>query len=132
VPARIIKKVRGFNRRQWLIVAAFACVLLFTGYEIWRSVTYTMYWQQHRDVPIAGWMTIGYISHSYHVPPPVLNEAAGLPPDARDHRPLRAIAKSQNRNVEELIGNLKSAVEREREIHPPPLEIPPADNGGTP
>ena len=36
------------------------------------------------DEPIQGWMNIGYIAHSYHVPAYVLAQALGLPPGPED------------------------------------------------
>ena len=53
-----------------------------------------LFWQQHTDEPIQPWMSIGFVAHSYHVPPPVLHDALGLPP-APDHRPLERIAATK-------------------------------------
>jgi hypothetical protein len=65
-------------------------------------------------------MTIGYIANSYHVPPPVLKQALGLPANVPDKRPLARIAHEQNRPVEELISLLNETIEAERQQKPPP------------
>lgn len=116
---KILQKLKGFNRQQWLILAALVLVLAFTCFQIFRTVQRANYWRQHRDEPIAGWMRIGYVANSYHVPPPVLNQAIGLPAEARDRRPLSKIAESQNRPFEELKADLEKAVNDFRLKHPP-------------
>ena len=117
---KALKKLSGFSRKQWLILIAFVLVVAFTGFQIFRTVQRANYWRQHRDEPIAGWMRIGYIANSYHVPPNVLQQAIGLPPDVPDRRPLTEIAKSQNRSFEELKADLEKAINDFRANRPPP------------
>lgn len=109
-----------FARRRYIIGGILIFLLAFTGYFGWRTIERARYWREHKDEPIRGWMTLGYISRSYHVPPPVLKEALDLPPDTPDRRPLSKIARSQDRSVDELIGILNNAIERERLQKPPP------------
>jgi hypothetical protein len=120
VKQKILQKLKNFGPKQWLILIAFVSVLGFTSFYIFRTVQFAVYWQQHRDVPISGWMNIGYVAHSYHVPPPELNKAVGLAPDERDRRPLAEIAKSQNRPFEELKIALEKAIGDFRAAHPTP------------
>lgn len=80
--------------------------------------------------PIREWMSVPYIAHSYRVPPRVLFDALGLPdPDKpRDMRPIREIARAQNKNVADLITTLQAAIEVERKTRRPggdPPEPPP-------
>jgi hypothetical protein len=82
------------------------------------------YWHEHRNEPIRGWMTIGYIARTRHVPPPVLKKALGLPPDERERRPISAIAHDQNRSVDELVLTLEEAIQKEQG------ETRPKDPGG--
>lgn len=117
---KILQKLKGFSRWQWLILIAFVLVLTFTGFQIFRTVERANYWRQHRDEPIAGWMRIGYVANSYHVPPQVLQEAIGLPPNVPDRRPLAEIAKSQNRSLETLKAELEKAIRDFRAARPPP------------
>ena len=67
-----------------------------------RAVRPAIYWHYHQDEPIRGWMNVGYVAHSYHVPPHVLYRALGLPHKPPDKRPLREIAKAQNRSMDEI------------------------------
>ena len=59
-------------------LAALALTAGFTAFHIVRSVRDLVYWRQHADEPIQPWMTIGFVAHSYHVPPPVLATAITL------------------------------------------------------
>lgn len=124
---KALKKLKGFSRRQWLILIAFVLVLAFTGFQVFRTVERASYWRQHRDEPIAGWMRIGYVANSYHVPPQVLQEAIGLPPNVPDRRPLTEIAKSQNRPFEPLKAELEKAIRDFRAAH-----VTPPGAGGAP
>ena len=84
------------------------------------------------DEAIQPWMSVGYVARSYHVPPPVLLEALGLP-DHPDRRPLSAVATEQKRPVGDLINllyetiktyrtaNPTSVIEPKEPLHPPLL-----------
>ena len=85
-------------------------------------------------------MNIGYVAHSYRVPPHVLHQALGLPPKP-DKRPLRRIAKAQNRTMDEVRAILQDAIIQARQPYPPPMapdktaDKPPGklpDKGGKP
>ena len=119
--------------QQWVVLGLFLAALVVAGLFGVRAFRRAAYWRAHRDVPIRAWMTVPYVAHSYRVPPPVLYDALGIKPaPPPDRRPLRQIAREQNRKVEELISDLQNAVERERAAHPhpPPRAKPP--EGGTP
>jgi hypothetical protein len=109
-----------FSRRlRLLLIGAFLLALGFTGYHVVLAVNAAIYWQQHRDEPIAGWMTIGYVAHSYHVPPHILEEALGLPHHP-DHRPIGVIARAQGRTTETVAATLTNAIVHVRPPYPPP------------
>src|SRR5258705_10844892 len=73
-------RMKNFGWRQWLIVLAFVLAVLFTGIFAMRTVRRAAYWHNHKDEPIRPWVSIGYIAHSYRVPPYVLTEAPCFPP----------------------------------------------------
>lgn len=123
---KIIETVKGFGWRQWAVLVAFVLVLGFIGLRSFHTFRAASYWRHHRDEPIRGWMRVGYVAHSYHVPPRALYEALGLPPQQPDRRPLRAIAKAQNRSMDDLITILQAAIANARAARPPP---PRADGG---
>lgn len=113
---RKTEKQRPLRR---LLIAAFVIALAFTGYHIVRTVNAAIYWNQHRDEPIERWMTLGYVAHSYHLPPHVLNEALGLP--ARpDHRPIGVIARARGESVDAIAARLRYAIVHARPPYPPP------------
>ncbi|MBN8809306.1 MAG: hypothetical protein J0I47_13875 [Sphingomonas sp.] len=107
--------------RRWraLLIAAFVAALAFTGYHVARVTYDTIYWSQHRDEPIQRWMTLGYVAHSYHVPPHILHQALGLPPDP-DHRPIGRIAHDRGTTVAAIAVKLTDAIVHVRPPYPPP------------
>jgi hypothetical protein len=116
---------------QWLLVALFLAAVFFTGLFGFRAIRRAIYWHNHRDEPIRSWMSVPYVAHSYRVPTHVLYQAIDLPPMQRDRRPLREIAREQDRPVEVLISELKDAIIHSRPPYPPPPP-PPTPDGGPP
>lgn len=110
-----------------LLLIAFVIALAFTGFHIVRTVRDAIYWHQHRDEPIQGWMNVGFVAHSYHVPPHVLLMAIGLPPGPPpDRRPLSVIAGAQGRSMDQLQASLQNAIVHSRPPYPPPPPPPKA------
>src|SRR5882672_7231545 len=114
--------------QKWIVLAALALVILVTGLFAVRTVRRAIFWRTHREEVIRPWMSIPYIAHSYRVPPPVLYQALRIPPPPHDRKPLKEIAREQNRSVEELANILREAIARERAIHP--TGAPPAPDQG--
>jgi len=124
--------MRKLGWHQWVLLLLFLGALLFTGLFGVRTVRRAIYWRNHRDEQIRPWMSVRYVSRSYRVPPQVLYEAIGQAPVPHDRRPLREIAREQNRPVEELISKLQRAIEQARSSPPPPpaQPLPPPVSGG--
>ena len=114
---------------QWLLVGVFLLALVAAGFFGFRAIRRAVYWSNHRDEQIKPWMSVPYVAHSYRVPPPLLFQALGLEPTPHDKRPLRIIAREQNRTVEVLISELDEAIKRFRQSPRPPP--PPITDGGT-
>lgn len=117
--------------RRWLIVIAFLLAASFAGLFAVRTVRRAVYWSSHRDEVIRPWMSVHYVARSYRVPPHVLYQAINLEPQPRDRRPLREVAREQNRPFETLASELLNAVAEFRahpERFPPPP--PPPQRGG--
>jgi hypothetical protein len=106
--------MKRFGWKQWVMVAALALAVLLTGFFTARTVRRAIYWRLHRDEAIRPWMSIPYVAHSHNVPPHVLYEAVGVAPQPHDRRPLREIARQQNRSVDQLVGTLQDAIAHER------------------
>ena len=112
---KLIERLKGLNWQQWAVVAAFVLVAGFTALHAFRAVRHALYWPHHRDEPIHAWMSVGYVARSYHVPPHVLYEALGLQHQPHDRKPIRQIAREQNRPVHEIIDVLQEAIARARQ-----------------
>jgi|SRR5581483_11173487 len=122
---KVLETLKRFRWPQWAVVFAFVFVLGFTTIHAYRVIHRASYWRHHRDEPIRGWMTVGYVAHSYHVQPRVLYQALGLQNHPPDRRPLYQIAKSQNRSMEQVRTILIDAIANARPANQPP----PPDNG---
>ncbi len=110
----VIRRLGVLTRWQRFLLAAFLLVGIATGIFGARAVVSAIYWSQHRDDPIVGWMTIGYVAHSHDVPPQVLQQAIGLPTGVRDRRPLSEIAAAEGRSLGEVVAMLEAAIAAER------------------
>lgn len=115
--------MRRLNWKQWTAIAALALVVLFTGLFAVRTFRRAIYWRMHRDEVIRPWMSLPYVAHSYRVPPHVLYDALKLEHPPHDRRPIRQIAKEQNRSVNDVIKTLSDAIGRARQ--PGPASGPP-------
>jgi hypothetical protein len=115
----------SYQRGRWLLLAAFLLAVGFTGFYVVRTVRDAIYWHAHHDEPIAGWMTLGYVAHSYHVPPHVLFLALGMDPGPPERRNIATIAAAQGRSVEQVAALLNNAIVHARPPYPPPGPPPP-------
>lgn len=109
-----MERLRRLSPAQRAVVAGFllaAAASLFFGT---RFVVHAIYWSGHRDEPIAGWMTIGYVAHSYDVPPGLLRDALGAPSGEPDRRPIAEIAAERGLSTEEASARLREAIARAR------------------
>jgi hypothetical protein len=128
VRRKLLQPLKGLGWRRGLVLVAFILVLGFTGLNAFRVVRHLTSGQYQRDEEIHGWMTIGYIGHSYHVPPQIIQQALGLPESPPDTRPLLEIAKSQSRSLDELTASLQDAITQARPL-PPGESLPPEERG---
>ncbi len=134
---RIRTVLGAFRWWHWLLAVIFVIALAAAGLFAVRAVRYSLYWRQHRDQPIAGWMTVNYVAHSYDVPADALWGALGLPPPPKpparpDRRPLSAIATAQGKSFDQVRAALQQAIARERAAHPPGSPPPPSQPPGSP
>ncbi len=126
-------RMRKLGWHQWLLLLLFLVAVFATGLFAVRAVRRALYWQYHRDETISPWMSVHYVARSYRVPPHVLYRAIGTEPQPRDRRPLREIAREQNRPVDDLINELQEAIKRWRASQQPQQpETRPGGGGGGP
>ena len=89
-------------------VAACAVTLFFAGRLAYDAV----YWANHKNVELRGWMTIGYIARSWDVKGPELDALARMPgPKVKGHpQPLAEIAKDRGVPLEVVIAQVQAAI----------------------
>ncbi len=110
-------------RRHPVLVSAFvlftALALFFAG----RFATRAVYWSTHQNQPVAAWMTVGYIAHSWNLDPRDLETAAGLPPPAGRPLTLGEIAQQRGVPVGQIVATVEAAIARlqaDKHGHKPP------------
>jgi hypothetical protein len=100
-----------WTRHRWLLLGFVATVALALFFTV-RAVVFTVYWSDHRDEAIAGWMTPRYIAMSWDVPPQVIGDALGITPggDAR-RMTVEEYARANGVSVADVAETLATAIE---------------------
>ena len=96
------------------LVIGFVLALMLTVFLLVRLVANLVYWPQHQDAEIAGWMTVGYVAQSYDVDKDSLMVALDLETDIRRHLMLTAIADAKNLPLMDIQIILLDAIATER------------------
>lgn len=107
-----MSKLATVFRRHPLISTVFALGLVVTLGLAVRTTVFALYWADpaHRDAPIEGWMTPGYVAHSWHLPHDAMAEALALEPGSGRPRTLDEIAAARGVPLEALIAQIEEAV----------------------
>lgn len=102
-------------RHHRIALIAFVAAAGVTLFFAVRMAVFTLYWAdpRHHEQPLAGWMTLHYVAHSWHVPPDAVIAGAGV--GAPDDRPRRArslaeIARDEGVPLSTLIARLQKAI----------------------
>jgi hypothetical protein len=109
-PASILRLLRDHR----LLAFAFALALGLTVFLGVRLTVSTLYWSQHRDAPLAEWMTLGFVANSYDVDRLALATALGVEPEPRSHLTLAEIAERTGRQLPEVVAAVEAAIAAER------------------
>lgn len=107
--------VRHLWRNNRLLLIAFTVAAALTLFFAIRTAAFFIYWSNHQNVEIEGWMTIGYVAHSYRLPPEELQKALGYDPRKPERRPLGRIAQETGEPLPELIVRVEAAIEVARQ-----------------
>ncbi len=108
--------MRTLIRRMWraapVATVVLAVALAATVFFGLRTARHWVYWNDpaHRDQAVAGWMTPGYIAHSWQVPREVVTQAIGLERRPEGPRNLDRLAQNQGRSVDDLIVEIEAAI----------------------
>jgi len=99
-------------RRRTLALSLGFCLAIaatfFFGYRAGRTAR-RVRWQNE---PIQAWMSVPFVAHTHHTREQLLFEAIHVPPNPRDHRPIRDIARAEKRPVADLIRDLRNALSK--------------------
>ncbi len=117
---RLIKRIWIAAPVATVVLAiAFSTAVFFTV----RTATHWIYWNDpaHQDQAVAGWMTPGYVSHSWDVPRWVVTEAIDLEQRPDGPRNLERLANEKGETLPELIDDIEAAIEafRAGSLQPP-------------
>ena len=99
---------------RWLLRAGFVLALGLTLFFGARLTLGAIYWSNHRDQPIEGWMPLRYVGRSWSVPPEVIAEALGIEPGTLPRRSLSQIARDRGIPEAELIARIIAAIAQAR------------------
>lgn len=98
-------------RSHPVLVSVLVLSLLLAVFFGGRFVMRAIYWEAHREEPVAGWMTVGYVGRSWGFDPREIDRVAGLPlPEGRPFT-LEEIARDRGVPVAEVVAQVEAALE---------------------
>lgn len=65
---------------------------------------------RRQNEPIRAWMSVPFVAHTRHADETALFQAIHLPPNHRDRRPIREIAREEHVPSADLIRELQNAL----------------------
>jgi hypothetical protein len=107
----------SLNRRSLFLGLALVVAIAGTFVFGYRAGSHARRIRRENQ-PVRPWMSVPFIAHTHHVPPEVLFQAIGVEPGQHDRRPVRAIARAQNRPVADVIRDLDNAIAKARGMTP--------------
>ena len=107
------------RRHPWLTSALVLAVALTLFFAV-RFAVGVVYWAQHRQDPISGWMTVGYIGRSWQLDPREIDAVAGFPLPQGHPLTLEEIARQRAVPVAEIIAQAEAAVAKLQAADSPP------------
>ncbi len=102
--------LRSAFRRHPVLVSAFVLFTLLALVFAGRFTYRVAYWTTHRNEPVAAWMTVGYVGHSWHLDPRAVAAAAELPPLSGHPLTLAEIAAERGVPVEQIVAAVETAI----------------------
>jgi len=106
--------MKEFWKHHKLLVVGFIAACVLTSLLLVSLIADLVYWPKHRDAEMSGWMTIGYVAHSYNVEKEPLADALGVEMEIRRHLTLKSIADSEAIALPTLFEILQTAIDAER------------------
>lgn len=100
----------GRLSRRTLLKIAFGLAIAAAVALAARAALRFLYWRNHRDEKVAGWMPLGYVARAHAVPLAALRRALGLPEDVVDRRPIEAIARERGVATAVFVAEVEQAL----------------------
>ena len=101
---------------RWMMRLGFVLALAFTLFFGVKTTLSALYWNapHNRDQVIEGWMPLGYLGRSWHVPPEVIPELVGVDTSRPRRRSIAQIAEDRGVPIDELIAQITAAIDTYR------------------
>lgn len=108
------KAIKRSRIASAILLVALLAALFFAA----RLTVYTIRWSDpaRRDVPVAGWMTPGYVANSWEIPRDLVFETLGLAEPRKIT--LEDLAAEKGMPLEKLIDQIKASIEAYRTVNP--------------
>ena len=97
--------------RTMLAVLGFCMALAGAFFFGYRAAVHARHFRWQNE-PIRAWMSVPFVAHSHHTSEEALFQAIHLPPNPKDRRPIREIAREEHVQPAELIRELQSALDK--------------------
>ena len=111
-------RLRFLWQHNRIALIAFALALMVAGGFAVNLTVAAIYWSSHREEPLQGWMTLGYVERSWGLPMRSLAVPLDMPkpsPDARGRPKTIAVhAAERGLTTAEFIGQIYSAIDTVR------------------
>lgn len=108
----MIARFKRLWRARPRLTAAFLLACAVTLFFATNLAYRTIYWSTHHEMPVRGWMTVGYIARSWDLDGREIMALAGLPlPEGKGHpQPLQEIALDLGVPVAEIVAKVEAAI----------------------
>ncbi|MCU4653804.1 hypothetical protein N8I71_13245 [Roseibacterium sp. SDUM158016] len=89
---------------------ALALAVIVAGFFAVRLALFTIYWSDpaHREQPLEGWMTPGYVAHSYGLDRDAFRDALRIPPGTR--ATFEELAAARGVPLEDMLAGVETAI----------------------
>lgn len=100
-----------------LMMLGFGVALLLTLFFAVRVTVQAIYWRDpaHHDLPIQGWMPLGYVGRTWNVPREVMIGIAQVSPADTSRRSLEMIARDEGVPLDAFIARIQDGIAAYRE-----------------
>lgn len=109
----ILRGLAVLLRRRPLLASAFLTAAALTFIFGLKAIVHFTYWTDHRQKPIASWMSINHIARVWKVDAHELNDALQISDNALNGVSIARIAQEQDKPVSVIIMQIQSVIEEQ-------------------